>query len=195
MRNGFGIKYIDDDNYSIGYFKDDKLDGWGAVVVRNDKEDYIQRGIFKDDTLNGIGIVCYYNEEGAKEEVGFFENGVHLSFEEVKTKLKANNYKWMPDYNGDYDYYDVIYYGYLAEDGYPRGSGMIELDNQYYFIYYDEEGYRSGLFFFPMENGLYTEHLYIPRNNRESKKEMMYIRIAGLYLKPKKMLKKYKDNI
>ena len=194
MRNGYSILYIDDDNYSIGEFKDDKLNGWGAKVFKDEEGDHILRGYWIDDVINGNGMSITFTDEGAKEEAHFFLDGKPLPLEKAKELLKEHDYEWVPDYNGDYEKRMVKYYGKMNEEGLPTGFGIIDDAGTIYYTYYDLEGYRVGLFFFPMPNGVYAEHLYSPKRTNMSMREWMWIRVAGLFLKPQKILKKYRKN-
>ena len=191
MKNGLTIIYQNDDNYMLGEITNGVINGWGTIVDRENGNDIIIRGYFKDGKLDGIGSICRFTENGAEETTGLFKNGEYISIEEIKKTYPSSNYDWVPDYNGDYHAQPAIWYGEMGNDNLPHGFGMMEYNNHYFFLYYDEEGYRVGLFYFQIEGNKYGEHLYTPTRTKIGRKEWMYIRVAGLYLKANKLVKKY----
>lgn len=191
MEFEFAIKYIDESNYSVGMFKDGKLNGWGAKVYVIDGIDCIERGYYKDDVLDGIGIIYHFLDAGPQEVAGIFKDGNSLSIDEVKCTISGQEYNFRPNFNGDEEYRDVLYFGTMGEDGYPRGFGMVEDGTTHYYLHYDEEGYRTGLFIYPSENGTFGEYLYSISRTELDKKEWAIIMNVGVGLNIKKLIKKY----
>lgn len=190
VKNGFSIIYIDDDNYIVGYFEKDKLNGWGAHIYKEDENEYVLKGYFKDGKLDGVGKNICYTPNGPISSVGLFKKGEYLSPDIVKSTFPSHPYEWIPHMNGENNPRSVIYYGELNKEGYPVGFGMMELEGKYYYTHYDEEGYRTGMFYYP-EGDNYKDYLYDIKKTPLSKKEWVILSRAGVMLNAKKIAKKY----
>lgn len=193
MRNGFSFLYQDEDSYMIGEFKDDQLNGWGAKIYKVGTAKYLERGYFNNGKLNGIGTVIVNDINKIYQQTGYYEDGFLLSFDEIKSILKAHNYSWAPQYNGDVHPRVVTYYGTIGEDKLPKGFGVIDDEDKIYYIHYNEEGYRVGLFFYPCGSKNYNEFLYDIKRSGLTKKEWKYILRAGIFLDAEKLRKKLKQ--
>lgn len=190
MVEELSIKYIDNTNYSIGIFKNGVLNGWGAKYYFVDGIETIERGFYKDGRLDGVGIIYRFLEDGPSTMAGIFKDGEYYPPEKVKSTISGQEYSFMPNYNGDKEYRDVIYHGYLAEDGYPRGFGMVDDNGTYYYLHCDEEGYRTGLFIFSNPDGSYGEFLYSIDRTELDKREWAMLMMIGVGVNVKKLLKK-----
>lgn len=190
MKTVLSIKYIDEENYSIGLYKDGKLNGWGAKVYNVGSVGVIERGYFKDDKLDGLGIIYHFLEDGPKETAGLFKDGIHINVEQIKKFTTPKPYSFRSNYDGDDTLRDAIFYGELGEDGFPRGFGMVEDEGIYYYLHCDNEGYRTGIFIYPNENNSFGEYLYSINRTELNKKEWALIMSAGAGLNIKRFIKK-----
>ena len=132
QKEGFGINIWLDDAKYIGYFKNNKAEGYGKFIGGND----IYLGEFKEDAESGFGI--FTNEELTYE--GYWENDKPETIgEEIWTdgalyrgeyhmgqKKGVGMYSW-PDgtrYEGEWDKNTFNGFGifYFAEDKYYLGE-------------------------------------------------------------------------
>jgi hypothetical protein len=90
MKNGFGIKYMANEAKYIGYFKDNKSEGYGKFIT--DSDSYF--GEFMNDQANGFGIYKHKNET---IYIGYWENDSRENYGIEKWK---DNSSYLGEFSG-----------------------------------------------------------------------------------------------